>query len=135
MATGVGLPGRVLADAGFANGEAVAGLQQRGIDPLVAVGRTQPHRPYDVRPPPPEPKQPRTVREPWRITMKARMETEDAKTHYKKRKQTVEPVFGIIKSAIGFRRFALRGLGKAATEWTLVTLAYNCKRMTTLVAA
>ena len=67
--------------------------------------------------------------------MRARMETEDAKSHYKKRKQTVEPVFGIIKSAIGFRRFSLRGIGNAATEWTLVTLAYNCKRITTLLAA
>lgn len=135
MATGVGLPGRVLADAGFANGEAVAGLQRRGIDPLVAVGRTQPHRPYDFRPPPPASKTARTVREPWRIAMKARMETEDAKAHDKKRKQTVEPVFGVIKSAIGFRRSSLRGISKAATEWTLVTLAYNCKRMTTLGTA
>lgn len=135
MAAMTGLPHRVLADAGFANGEAVAGLQQRGIDPLVAVGRTQPHRPYDVRPPPKDEKPPRTMRDPWRIAMTARMETDDAKAHYKKRKQTVEPVFGVIKSAIGFRRFSMRGIGKAATEWTLVTLAYNCKRMTTLLAA
>ncbi len=63
------------------------------------------------------------------------METTDAKAHYTKRKQTVEPVFGIIKSALGFRRFSLRGIGKAATEWTLVTLAYNCKRMVTLETA
>ncbi len=44
-------------------------------------------------------------------------------------------MFGTIKSALGFRRFSLRGIAKAATEWTLVTLAYNCKRMTTLLAA
>jgi hypothetical protein len=67
--------------------------------------------------------------------MKAKLETEDGKAEYKKRKQTVEPVFGVIKSAIGFRRFSLRGLNKAATEWKLVTLAYNCKRMVTLEAA
>ncbi len=48
---------------------------------------------------------------------------------YKLRQQTVEPVFGIIKEALGFRRFSLRGLEKAALEWTLVTLAYNCKRL------
>ena len=36
------------------------------------------------------------------------------------------PVSGIIKNAVGFRRFSLCGIGKAATEWTLVTLAYNC---------
>ena len=67
--------------------------------------------------------------------MKAKLKTEDAKPLYSKRKQTVEPVFGIIKSAIGFRRFSLRGLGKAATEWTLVTLACDCKRMVTLETA
>ena len=67
--------------------------------------------------------------------MQAKLETEDAKAQYKKRKQTVEPVFGIIKSAIGFRRFSLRGIGKAATEWTLVALAYKCKRMVTLQTA
>jgi len=49
-------------------------------------------------------------------------------------KGTVEPAFGIIKNAIGFRRFSLRGLAKVAAEWTLVTLAYNCRRMTTLMA-
>ena len=61
--------------------------------------------------------------------MKARLEAEDAKALYKLRKQTVEPVFGIIKSAIGFTRFRLRGLRKAATEWTLITLAYTCRRI------
>lgn len=130
----IGLPGRLLADTGYASGPAIAALQARGIEPLVAIGRTQPHRPYDFRPPPPV-KIPRQITEPWRIAMKAKLETEDAKALYKKRKQTVEPVFGIIKSVIGFRRFSLRGLGKAATEWTLVTLAYNCKRLVTLGTA
>ena len=134
MQATVGLPERVLADAGYASGSAVEALQAHGVEPLVAIGRTQPHRPYDFRPPPP-PKTPRRITEPWRIAMKLKLETEDAKALYKKRKQTVEPVFGIIKSAIGFRRFSLRGIGKAATEWTLVTLAYNCRRMVTLQTA
>ncbi len=134
MQATVGLPERVLADTGYASGPAVEALQAQGLEPLVAIGRTQPHRPYDFRPPPP-PKTPRRITEPWRIAMKAKLETEDAKALYKKRKQTVEPVFGIIKSAIGFRRFSLRGIGKAATEWTLVTLAYNCRRMLTLGTA
>ena len=42
---------------------------------------------------------------------------------------TVEPVFGIIKEALGFRRFHLRGLAKVNLEWTLVRLAYNIKRL------
>ena len=89
----VGLPHRVLADTGYASGPAVQTLQSQGIEPLVAIGRTQPHRPYDFRPPPAD-KTPRRT-EPWRVAMKAKLETEDGKAHYKKRKQTVEPVFGI----------------------------------------
>ena len=48
---------------------------------------------------------------------------------YKQRQQTVEPVFGIIKAALGFRRFLLRGLANAALEWSLVCSAYNLKRL------
>ena len=48
---------------------------------------------------------------------------------YKLRQQTVEPVFGIIKSVLGFRPFLLRGIAKVSTEWTLVCLAYNLKRL------
>lgn len=51
------------------------------------------------------------------------------KTRYKKRKQTIEPVFGIIKSAIGFARFHRRGLANIAAEWLLIALAYNCRRL------
>ena len=134
MENTVGLPKIVLADTGFASGPAVEELQTRGIEPLVAIGRTQPHRPYDFRPPP-QPKPPRRITEPWRIAMKAKLETEDGKKLYKKRKQTVEPVFGIIKSAIGFARFRLRGMQKVATEWTLIALAYNCRRIQRLQAA
>ena len=61
--------------------------------------------------------------------MKHRLKTEAGKAKYKLRQQTVEPVFGIIKSVLGFRRFLLRGLEKVALEWELVSLAYNCKRL------
>ena len=124
----IGLPQTVLADTGFASGPAVETLQAHGVEPLVAIGRTQPHRSYDFRPPP-APKTPRRMTEPWRIAMTAKLQTNDAKARYKKRKQTVEPVFGIIKSAIGFTRFRLRGITNAATEWTLIALAYNCRRL------
>lgn len=124
----VGLPKIVLADAGFASGEAVAALEARKIEPLVAIARTQPHRPYDFRPPP-EPKPERRIAEPWRLAMKAKLETEEGKARYKKRQQTVEPVFGIIKSAMGFTRFHLRGVQNVAAQWLLVALAYNCRRL------
>lgn len=130
----VGLPQTVLADTGYASGPAIQALKANKVEPLVAIGRTQPHRPYDFRPPP-DAKTPRRITAPWRIDMKAKMETDDAKALYKKRKQSVETVFGIIKSAMGFRRFNLRGLKKAATEWTLITLAYNCRRIHRLQTA
>ncbi|ASL29003.1 transposase (plasmid) [Azotobacter chroococcum] len=47
-------------------------------------------------------------------------------------KQTVEPVFGIIKAVLGFRQFSLRGLDKVSGEWALVCLAWNLKRMAVL---
>jgi len=45
------------------------------------------------------------------------------------RKQTPEPVFGIIKSVMGFRQFLLRGLECVQGEWSLVTMSWNLKRM------
>jgi hypothetical protein len=47
---------------------------------------------------------------------------------------TVEPVFGIIKSVMGFRQFMLRGLDKVSGEWNLVCLAWNLKRMNVMSA-
>jgi transposase len=61
--------------------------------------------------------------------MAHRLETAAGKQLYGLRKETVEPVFGIIKQAIGFRRFMLRGLEKAGLEWTLVRTSYNLKRL------
>ena len=61
--------------------------------------------------------------------MRHRLKTSVGKALYKLRQQTVEPVFGIIKAALGFRHFLLRGFEKVSLEWTLVTLAYNFKRL------
>ena len=64
--------------------------------------------------------------------MAHRLQTSVGKQLYKLRKQTVEPVFGIIKSVMGFRQFLLRGMSKVQGEWTLVCLAWNVKRMAVL---
>ena len=61
--------------------------------------------------------------------MKARLHSERGRRRYRLRQQTVEPVFGIIKEVMGFRRFMLRGFEKVSGEWQLVCLAYNCKRL------
>lgn len=131
----LGQPETILGDAGFASGDAVATLQARGIEVLVAVSRPDNERRYDFRPPKPDAKPPPEPKAPWRIAMKEKLKTEEAKAKYKRRKYTVEPVFGIIKNVLGFTRFSLRGLENVKTEWLLVTLAYNCKRLCNLKAA
>ena len=131
----VGTPDTLLADAGYAGENIVSGLAARGIDPLIAIARGDGGRTYDFRPPPEDPKPPRSITAPWRVAMQQKLQTEDAKETYRKRKSTVEPVFGIIKSVLGFTRFSLRGIDKVKNEWTLITLAYNCKRLARLMAA
>ncbi|GLU57474.1 transposase [Dyadobacter frigoris] len=61
--------------------------------------------------------------------MRMRLKIPQYEAIYKKRKQTVEPVFGIIKSVLRFRQFSLRGIFETDNEWSLVCLAYNIKRM------
>ena len=67
--------------------------------------------------------------------MAYRLATPEGKKLYRLRKQMPEPVFGIIKSVLGFRQFLLRGLDKVRGEWSLVTMAWNLKRMFTLCSA
>ena len=67
--------------------------------------------------------------------MQKKMAQDDNRAWYRLRKQTVEPVFGIVKHVLGFRQFRLRGLEKVDGEWKLVLLAYNCKRLHNLLAA
>ncbi len=64
--------------------------------------------------------------------MKHTLKTKAGRALYALHKQTVEPVFGIIKLIMGFRQFLMRGLKNVQTEWTLVCLAWNLKRMAVL---
>ncbi|KFJ90737.1 transposase [Pseudomonas sp. 1-7] len=63
------------------------------------------------------------------------LSTQSGRALYKLRKQTVEPVFGIIKRVMGWRQMSMRGLAKAQGEWSLVTMAWNIKRLHVLRAA
>jgi len=130
----VGKPTTLLADAGYAGEKIVAALDARSIKPLISVSRQQAERPYDFRPPKKITKPPPKITAPWRIAMQEKLQTDEAKNKYRKRKQTVEPVFGIIKSVLGFTRFHLRGIENVKSEWTLIALAHNCKRLSKLVA-
>jgi len=122
----------LLADAGYFSEANVQACVAAGIDPLIARGR-QPHHPsLDERfaPAPPPPDNPTPVE-----AMAHRLKTPEGKKLYGLRKQTPEPVFGIIKSALGFRQFLLRGLENVRGEWALVTIAWNMKRMFALAGA
>ena len=61
--------------------------------------------------------------------MSRRLKQGGHRSRYRLRKQTVEPVFGQIKGARGFRQFHLRGLTKVADEWLLICLAHNLLKL------
>ena len=124
----LGAADRVLADSGYATGSEVSQLAGRGVEVLVATGAEGQRRQHDFRPEPPHPlaKEPQAD---WVKSMQQKMALPEHRAHYRLRKQTVEPVFGIVKQAMGFRQFLLRGLEKVEGEWALVTLAYNCRRL------
>ena len=90
-------------------------------------------RKYDYRPPKEGGKKSREFKDPRLIAMREKIATAEGKTIYKQRARTVEPVFGTIKEAIGFRGFMLRGLEKMSGEWALITHAFNIKRLHTLM--
>jgi len=99
------------------------------IEPLIAVKRDEHHPHWRERFEEPAPHEgPASPVEQMRHALK----TKAGRAAYALRKQTVEPVFGIIKSVMGFRQFLLRGLENVQNEWTLVCLAWNLKRMAVL---
>ena len=128
----LGKPATLLADAGYFSAANVTACAAAGIAPLIATGREPHHQPLASRfaAPPPAPEKPAPLE-----AMAHRLKTPEGKKLYALRKQTPEPVFGIIKSVLGFRQFLLRGLAKVQGEWSLVTMAWNLKRMFALSLA
>ena len=131
----VGQADKVLADTGYLSTEPLRQLESAGVEPYVPIGRTDSDavRAYDYRPP--KERKAITVTEPYLVKMREKLASDEGRKIYAKRKQTVEPVFGIIKSVLGFREFLLRGLDRVTTEWSLVSLAYNVKRLYALRVA
>lgn len=129
----------VLVDNGYYSEAAVARvegqLSTKGT-PVVyaATGRRKHGRSIEELEAHPEPPPPQPGSSAAEI-MAHRLTTREGKALYGQRKQTVEPVFGIIKEAMKFRRFMLRGLYKTKLEWSLVTLSYNIKRLFHMQAA
>jgi len=126
----IGKPPAGALDNGYYSPETVEGLEARGIDPYIATGREPHHQSWQERfaaqPEPP------AADAPLIEQMAYKLRTEIGKLIYGLRKSTVEPVIGIVKEALGFRQFSLRGLAAVAGEWCLVCLAYNLKRLHTL---
>jgi transposase len=117
-------PKRFLADAGYGSDENLAELDSRGIDAYVAIKRER-----HSAPPAPAPRGriPKSLSRRERMARKLR--TKAGRAHYARRKVIVEPVFGQIKEARGFRRFRLRGLGSATGEWQLVCAVHNMGKL------
>jgi transposase len=120
-------------DTGYFSEEAVGALEGAGFDPYIATERQRHHVaspavPAEVA----EPEavaEPAAAEEPTATTakerMRAKLDTESGRALYARRKTIVEPVFGQIKEARGFRRFLMRGLGQIRGEWRLVCLTHN----------
>ena len=127
----LGKPDTLLADTGYFSEANVMLCAAAQIAPMIAQGRQSHYPPLSERfaKEPPAPQNP-TPRE----AMNHRLRTPEGKKLYALRKQTPEPVFGIIKSVMGFRQFLLRGLDNVQGEWSLVTIAWNMKRMFALAA-
>jgi transposase len=129
----VGKPKAAALDNGYFSQTNIKALEARGIEPYIATGRDRHHQSWQERfaqepEPPPEDASPI-------VKMAYKLKTNIGKQIYGLRKSTVEPVIGIIKEALSFRQFSLRGLRAVAGEWRLMCLAYNLRRLHTLVSS
>jgi len=120
------------ADGGYFSENNVLKVQEQRIEPLIATSREKHNSFLETYL-----KRQNTVNEAITVIeqMNQRLKSKEGGDIYKKRKQTVEPVFGIIKETLGFRRFSLRGEEQTDGEWSLVCLAYNLKRLFKLSVA
>jgi hypothetical protein len=116
----------IAADNGFISESKVNLCEQNDITPYIAV-RRESHHPSPME----RFQEPAPLPGPANAadTMKHRLKTQAGKAVYAKRKRAIEPVFGVIKSVMGFRRFLLRGLEAVKGEWNLVCIAFNLKRL------
>jgi transposase/IS5 family transposase len=118
-------PEELTADAGYASETNFAALEEAGVYAVIALRRYRRDEPPDSDPAAAR----STNRWPHRNLMRARLYTSEGKQKYKLRKQTVEPVFGQIKAARGFRQFLCRGLEAVQAEWALVCTAHNLLKL------
>ena len=124
---------RALADSGYLSEANVEHCAQAKIEPLIAMKRERHHASFRERfaqAPKAPPESASAMQK-----MAHQLKTKRGKKLYALRKQTPEPVFGIIKSVMGFRQFLLRGAENVKGEWNLVTMSWNIRRMFALSSA
>lgn len=116
----------LLADTGYFSEANVHTCESHGLVPYIPAARQDHHTPLQERlaGDPPAPPHPSGVE-----AMRHRLQTREGKAIYARRKATIETVFGIIKQVLGFRQFLLRGLDNVASEWSLVCIGWNLKRL------
>jgi IS5 family transposase len=112
------MPQQVLADAGYRSEANLQHLEKINVDGVIALGREGKAEVAKI-----SSSTPATQR------MKEKFATPEGAAAYRRRKAIVEPVFGWVKRALGFRQFSFRGLLKNTAEWHLVCLAMNLRRM------
>ena len=116
-------PAHTIADNGYFSEAGIWGATARGTEPLIAAGRTR-HGELPIA---------QRGRIPANLTAKERMRrklsTKRAHAIYALRKTIVEPVFGQMKAARGFRQFLMRGLKAVRAEWALVCTAHNILKL------
>jgi transposase len=118
-------PDQLTADAGYASESNFALLKEAGVDAVIALRRYHRDEPPDA-----DPAQPNaSKRWPHRNKMRERLFSPEGKAIYKLRKQTVEPVYGQVKGARGFRQFLCRGNDMVRLEWSLVSTAHNLLKL------
>jgi hypothetical protein len=116
----------LLADAGYYSDDNAACCELSGIEPYIPPHRDKHNQSLTERFSEPAllPEDAKPI-----DRMRNKLKTVAGRKVYAERKSTVEPVFGIVKQVLGFRQFFLRGLEAVSGEWTLVSIAWNMKRM------
>ena len=115
-------PEQVSVDAGYCSEENLAALEEKKIDAYVATGRQKHGTPSATGG---EAKK----QGPHATAMREKLRAGGWESPYRLRKQTVEPVFGQIKEARGFRRFLHRGMEKVRAEWRFICTAHNVLKL------
>ena len=122
VAANIGVPDVTSGDCGYWSNASAESARELGTTALIPLGRTKRWKPGEGSPnAPPGGETPRE-------RMAQRMETEAARTEYRKRGRTVEPVFGQIKEVTRFRQFSFRGLAAVASEWLMVCIGHNIRK-------